>query len=48
MAVNEIRLIALTGYGQLADGARALSAGFDSHLLKPLAPEVLRETLAGS
>jgi signal transduction histidine kinase len=40
-----VRLIALTGYGQPADGKRALASGFDRHLLKPLAPEALRETI---
>src|SRR5262249_12008174 len=29
------RLIALTGYGQAADRERALSAGFDDHVVKP-------------
>jgi signal transduction histidine kinase len=32
---SELLLIALTGYGQLADRARALDAGFDVHLTKP-------------
>lgn len=36
-----IRLIAITGYGQPADRERALEAGFDAHLLKPIEPEVL-------
>ena len=31
-----IRLIALTGYGQPADKAKAVEAGFDAHLLKPI------------
>jgi CheY-like chemotaxis protein len=43
-AAAAIRLIAPTGYGQPADGKRALQSGFDS--LKPLAPEALRETIA--
>jgi signal transduction histidine kinase/CheY-like chemotaxis protein len=42
----EVRLIALTGYGQPADSTRALQSGFDTHLLKPLAPETLRETVS--
>ena len=45
-AMNGTRLIALTGYGQPADGERARQSGFDRHLLKPLAPELLRATLA--
>jgi signal transduction histidine kinase/CheY-like chemotaxis protein len=44
---GEVRLIALTGYGQPADGKRALESGFERHLLKPLAPEVLRQTVSG-
>lgn len=36
------KLIAITGYGQPADRARALEAGFDMHLLKPIDPDVLR------
>lgn len=43
-----IRLIALTGYGQPADKERAMQAGFDTHLLKPIAPAVLAETLAAA
>jgi len=31
-----IRLIALTGYGQPEDRRRALEAGFDEHMVKPL------------
>jgi CheY-like chemotaxis protein len=42
-----VRLIALTGYGQAADRARALEAGFDVHLLKPVDPAKLRDLIAG-
>jgi CheY-like chemotaxis protein len=41
-----LRLIAVTGYGQPADKELALEAGFDSHLLKPIAPDILRRVLA--
>jgi CheY-like chemotaxis protein len=41
-----MRLVAVTGYGQPADRERAAQAGFDSHLLKPIAPEALQELLA--
>ena len=34
--VPECRLIALTGYGQEADRARSMEAGFDVHLVKPV------------
>jgi CheY-like chemotaxis protein len=36
----------VTGYGQPSDRERALHAGFDSHLLKPIAPEALESLLA--
>lgn len=40
-----IRLIALTGYGQPADRERALAAGFDAHLTKPVDLGRLRHML---
>jgi CheY-like chemotaxis protein len=40
------KLIAVTGYGQEADRERALGAGFDRHLVKPVDPEVLLLELA--
>jgi two-component system CheB/CheR fusion protein len=39
-------LVALTGYGQPADRARAKEAGFDAHLIKPVQVERLLELLA--
>ena len=39
--------IALSGYGQPQDRERALAAGFDRYLVKPVAPAVLIELLAG-
>jgi PAS domain S-box-containing protein len=39
------RLVALTGYGQTADRQRALTAGFDDHLVKPVDPDRLAELL---
>lgn len=38
-------LIALTGYGQAQDVARAFEAGFDHHLVKPLQPDRLLAVL---
>jgi two-component system CheB/CheR fusion protein len=38
-------LIALTGYGQDDDRRRALEAGFDAHLVKPVDLEALRGLL---
>ncbi len=39
-------LVALTGYGQEEDQSRALAAGFDRHLIKPVDPRVIYELLA--
>jgi signal transduction histidine kinase/ActR/RegA family two-component response regulator len=38
-------LVALTGYGTLADVARAREAGFDKHLVKPAAPDALLQAM---
>lgn len=40
------RLIALTGWGQPADKERAIDAGFDQHLVKPVSLEDLMGALA--
>jgi CheY-like chemotaxis protein len=40
-----LRLVALTGYGEPEDRRRALAAGFDVHLVKPVDPARLAETL---
>ena len=42
---NSIRLIAVTGYGQAEDRRRSCDAGFDVHLVKPVAREQLRGVL---
>jgi two-component system CheB/CheR fusion protein len=39
-------LIAVTAYGGAADRQRSRAAGIDHHLLKPVEPELLRQTLA--
>lgn len=40
---RELRLVALTGYGQDADRRRSAEAGFDAHLVKPaIGQDVLR------
>ena len=43
---RETRLIALTGYGQPDDRRKALDAGFDAHLVKPVDLEHLSKVLA--
>ena len=40
-------LIALTGYGDAEDRARAKQAGFDRYLTKPVVPDALRRALRG-
>ncbi|HEX5055021.1 MAG TPA: hybrid sensor histidine kinase/response regulator [Gammaproteobacteria bacterium] len=42
----QIKLIAITGYGQPGDRERTLQAGFDTHLLKPIDPQVLHNILS--
>jgi CheY-like chemotaxis protein len=39
-------MIALTGYGQPADRDRAVSAGFDAHLLKPVDHAILKSLVS--
>ena len=38
---RRISLVAVTGYGQAKDRQRALAAGFDGHLVKPVDPQKL-------
>ena len=45
-SVKHVVLVALTGYGQQEDKARAMAAGFDYHLAKPVATETLGELVA--
>jgi CheY-like chemotaxis protein len=40
------RLIAVTAYGLEEDRRRALAAGFDAHLVKPVDPDKLLQHLA--
>jgi CheY-like chemotaxis protein len=42
----EARLIALTGYGRPEDRLRAKEAGFDVHLVKPVASADFNEAIA--
>ena len=43
---HEPILVAITGYGRADDRRRALEAGFDAHLTKPVSPEHLADVLA--
>lgn len=38
-------MIAITGYSMYEDRERALAAGFDAHLVKPISPTVLTDLL---
>jgi PAS domain S-box-containing protein len=42
----DIRLVAVTGYGRDEDRRRAMEAGFDLHLTKPVADSTVRSVLA--
>jgi len=43
-----IRLVALTGYGQAEDQQRIRAAGFDDHLIKPVALPALQRAFAAA
>jgi len=43
---DDVVLLAVTGYGQPEDQRRALDAGFDAHLVKPVTLDQLNEALA--
>ena len=43
--LSQVRLVALTGYGRDEDRTRALEAGFDLHLTKPVSDATLRTIL---
>jgi CheY-like chemotaxis protein len=47
-ARRKLLLVALTGYGAAEQRERALEAGFDLHLVKPVEPEDLAAVIAGS
>ncbi|MGE5181519.1 MAG: response regulator [Acidobacteriota bacterium] len=44
---HKLRLIAMTGYGQAADRAHALDAGFDAHIVKPASADKIMRALYG-
>jgi len=44
---TRLRLIAVTGWGQEDDRRRALQAGFDHYLTKPIDPDQLESLIAG-
>ncbi len=46
-STSAVTLIALTGWGQEADKARAAESGFDHHFTKPVEPTVLSQLIGG-
>ena len=44
--LRDLRVVALTGFGQQDDRRRSREAGFDDHLVKPVSAEDLRRLLA--
>jgi CheY-like chemotaxis protein len=42
---HEVRLVAVTGYGQEGDRQRSRQAGFDAHLVKPVEIDQITRTL---
>jgi CheY-like chemotaxis protein len=43
---RELRVVAVTGWGQEGDRERSAAAGFDAHWIKPVAPAAVLEQLA--
>jgi two-component system CheB/CheR fusion protein len=46
--LRDVRIIAISGYGQEADRQRSREAGIDQHLVKPADPAFLESLLGGS
>ena len=44
---GQLRLVAMTGFGQSSDRDQALAAGFDSHLIKPARTDQIQRALRG-
>jgi signal transduction histidine kinase len=43
---GQLRLVAMTGFGQASDKRRALEAGFDLHIVKPASIDALKQALS--
>jgi CheY-like chemotaxis protein len=43
--LKEVALVALTGYGREEDERKAMAAGFDAHLTKPVDPDALHDLI---
>jgi signal transduction histidine kinase len=46
LGMDQVLLVAMTGYGQMEDRRRSQQAGFNAHLVKPVALDRLNELLA--
>jgi PAS domain S-box-containing protein len=44
--LKQVKLVAVTGYGQESDRRRSLAAGFDSHIVKPLNAEQIEAVIS--
>lgn len=44
--LRDVKIVAVTGYGQEEDRRRTREAGFDHHLTKPVDPDLLRKLIA--
>jgi CheY-like chemotaxis protein len=42
---HDIRIVAISGWGQEQDKARTTNAGFDAHLVKPVSVSDIKEVL---
>ncbi len=47
LPAGQLRLVAMTGFGQSSDRDQALAAGFDSHLIKPARTDQIQRALRG-
>jgi two-component system CheB/CheR fusion protein len=45
LGMDDVYMVALSGYGTEEDRRKSLEAGFDNHLVKPLDPAALPEIL---
>jgi CheY-like chemotaxis protein/two-component sensor histidine kinase len=43
---QDVRIVAVTGWGAAEDRSRSAEAGFDAHLVKPVSPTTLLQTLS--
>lgn len=44
-ALRDLKLVAITGYGQASDRQRTREAGFHAHIVKPVSVQQVEESL---